>query len=109
MKVRRVEKIPAPLQPLGRDSRPDRLVSVQGGLGQIEKPQAHPEEKNGNPNQAERRERHINSLWLLDEMVKVFKKSSTVGGVALCSTPAGPCTASCGFLQHQVCNGILPA
>ena len=74
MKMRRVEKIPAPLQPLGHDFRPDRLVGMQRGLGQIQKPQARPEKKNGNPNEADSRERHVDSLWLLAEMVKVFKR-----------------------------------
>ena len=85
MKVRRVKKIPAPLHSLGRDFRPDRFVSVERSLGQIEKSQAHPEEKNGNPNQADSCERHRDSLWLLAEMVKVFKKSSTAVRVGLSS------------------------
>lgn len=89
MKVRRVEGIPAPLQPLGRDFRPDRLVSMQRGLGQIQKPQAHPEKKNGNPNEADSREWHFDSLWLLAEMVKVFKKSSTARGTRLSSEHEG--------------------
>jgi hypothetical protein len=109
MKVRRVKKIPAPLHSLGRDFRPDRFVSVERSLGQIEKSQAHPEEKNGNPNQAERRERHFDSLWLLAEMVNAFNKSSAAWGVGFSSTLAGSRTAACGFLQHRVCDGILPA
>lgn len=74
MKVRWVEGIPAPLQPPGRDFRPDRLVGMQRGLGQIQKSQAHPEEKNKNPKEVERPGRHFDSLWLAAEMVKVFKK-----------------------------------
>lgn len=85
MKVRRVKKISAPLQSLGRDFRPDRFVSVQRGLGQIEKSQAHPEEKNGNPNEADSCECHRDSLWLLAEMVNAFKKRSTAVCVGLSS------------------------
>lgn len=85
MKVRRVKKISAPLHSLGRDFRPDRFVSVQRSLGQIEKSQAHPEEKNGNPNEADSCERHRDSLWLLAEMVNAFKKRSTAVCVGLSS------------------------
>ena len=74
VKVRRVEGIPAPLQALGGDFCPDRLVSMQGGLGQIEKPQARSQEKNSSPNQSANRRSHWISLWCLAEMVKVTER-----------------------------------
>ena len=75
MKVRWFEGIPTPLQSLGRDFRPNRLVGMQRGLGQIQKPQACSQEKNSNPNQAANRRRHPISLWCLAEIVKVPEPS----------------------------------
>ncbi len=82
MKVRWVEGIPAPLQSLGRDFRPNRLFSVQRGFGQIQKPQTCSQEKNSNPNQAANRRRHQISLWCLAEIVKVPEPSSTPNSVS---------------------------
>jgi len=75
MKVRRVKKIPAPLQSLGRDFCPNRLVSMQRGFSQIEKPQTRPKKKNSYPNQAANRRSHWISLWCLAQMVKVPEPS----------------------------------
>ena len=65
-----IERISSALQPPGGDFRPDRLVRVQWGARQIQKSQAHPEKKNGNPNEADSRERHFDSLLLVVAIVK---------------------------------------
>ena len=82
MKVRCVEGIPPAFQSFGRDFRPDRLVSMQRGLGQIQKPQTCSHEKNSSPNQAANRRRHPISLWCLAEIVKVLESSSSPNPVS---------------------------